>query len=75
MDKLCKQTLILNADYRPISYYPLSTNSMKRVLKSVIKGKLTILEEYDDTIKIGGTTMTVKMCTRCLRSGYVTKKV
>lgn len=57
MDKLCKQTLILNADYRPISYYPLSTNSMKRVLKSVIKGKLTILEEYDDTIQIGGTTM------------------
>lgn len=25
--------------------------------------------------EIGGTTMTVKMCTRCLRSGYVTKKV
>lgn len=24
---------------------------------------------------LGGTTMTVKMCTRCLRSGYVTKKV
>jgi len=24
---------------------------------------------------IGGTTMTIKMCTRCLRSGYVTKKV
>ncbi|MBO5691932.1 MAG: 50S ribosomal protein L28 [Spirochaetaceae bacterium] len=25
--------------------------------------------------EIGGTTMTIKMCTRCLRSGYVTKKV
>ena len=25
--------------------------------------------------EIGATTMTVKMCTRCLRSGYVTKKV
>ncbi len=25
--------------------------------------------------EIGGTTCTVKMCTRCLRSGYVTKKV
>ncbi|MGL4982071.1 MAG: 50S ribosomal protein L28 [Treponemataceae bacterium] len=25
--------------------------------------------------EINGTTMTIKMCTRCLRSGYVTKKV
>ncbi|AEE16220.1 50S ribosomal protein L28 [Treponema brennaborense] len=25
--------------------------------------------------EIGGTAMTIKMCTRCLRSGYVTKKV
>ena len=25
--------------------------------------------------EIGGTTMTIKMCTRCLRSGYVEKKV
>lgn len=25
--------------------------------------------------EIGGTTMTLKMCTRCLKSGYVTKKV
>ena len=25
--------------------------------------------------EIGGTTMTLKICTRCLRSGYVTKKV
>ncbi|GMO51449.1 MAG: 50S ribosomal protein L28 [Treponemataceae bacterium] len=25
--------------------------------------------------EIGGSTLTIKMCTRCLRSGYVTKKV
>ena len=25
--------------------------------------------------EIDGTTMTVKMCTRCLRSGFLTKKV
>ncbi|MDR1784860.1 MAG: 50S ribosomal protein L28 [Spirochaetaceae bacterium] len=25
--------------------------------------------------EIGGTTLTLKMCARCLRSGYVTKKV
>ncbi len=54
---LGKQVLILNADYRPISYYPLSVQSMKKVLKAVFKQKLTILEEYEDTINIGGTTM------------------
>lgn len=25
--------------------------------------------------ELGGTTMHVKMCTRCLKSGYVVKKV
>ena len=55
--KMEKQVLILNADYRPVSFYPLSTNSMRRVLKAVFKGKLNIIEEYDDEIKIGGSTM------------------
>ncbi len=25
--------------------------------------------------EMGGSTFTVKMCTRCLRSGFVTKKI
>jgi large subunit ribosomal protein L28 len=25
--------------------------------------------------ELGGTTMTLKVCARCLRSGYITKKV
>ncbi len=25
--------------------------------------------------ELGGTTMTLKICTRCLKSGYITKKV
>jgi 5-methylcytosine-specific restriction endonuclease McrA len=54
---LGKKVLILNSDYRPISYYPLSLNSMKRVLKSLLKNKLTIIEEYDDEIVVGGSTM------------------
>lgn len=54
---LGKQVLILNADYRPVSYYPLSTNSMRRVLKSIVKNKLTVLEEYEEEIKIGGSTI------------------
>lgn len=71
---LGKQVLILNADYRPISYYPLSLNSMKRVLKAVIKNKLTILEEYDDEIVIGGSTMKLPK-TAILKSYVKTSQV
>ena len=52
-----KQVLILNANYVPLSYYPLSVNSMKKVLKAIFKGKLNVIEEYDETITIGGTTI------------------
>ena len=54
---LGKSVLILNADYKPISYYPLSVQSMKKVLKAVIKKKIDILEEYEETINIGGATI------------------
>lgn len=54
---LGKQVLILNADYRPISYYPLSVQSMKKVLKAIFKNKINVIEEYDETITLGGTTM------------------
>lgn len=64
-----KQVLILNADYRPISYYPLSLNSMKRVLKAIFKNKLTILEEYDEEIKMGGST--IKLPKTALLKSYV----
>ncbi|MCQ2594163.1 MAG: 50S ribosomal protein L28 [Treponemataceae bacterium] len=29
----------------------------------------------DVKTEVGGTTLTVKVCTRCLRSGFITKKV
>ena len=35
---MSKQVLILNANYVPLSYYPLSVNSMKKVLKSYEEG-------------------------------------
>ena len=54
---LDKMVLILNGDYKPLSYYPLSVNGMKSVLKKIFKGRLTVIEEYDETIKMGGTTI------------------
>lgn len=43
-----------------------SYNHTRRKWKPNIIGVKTV---------IAGTTLTLKMCTRCLRSGYVTKKV
>lgn len=47
-----KPVLILNGDYQPLSRYPLSLNSMKKVLKSLLKGRINVVKEYDDTIKV-----------------------
>jgi 5-methylcytosine-specific restriction endonuclease McrA len=52
-----KKVLILNKNYRPISYYPLSVQSMRRALKGIVTDKLEVVEEYDDIITIGNSTM------------------
>lgn len=47
---LGKPVLILNADYKPLSKYPLSLNNMKKTLKSILKNRVSVVEEYDDII-------------------------
>jgi len=48
------RVLVLNADYRPISYYPLSTASWQQIMFPHVKGMTTgikrfhIVEYYDD---------------------------
>lgn len=54
---LGKQTLILNSNYQPMSYYPLSTNSIRKVMKSVLNKRVNVLEEYPETIKVSGSTI------------------
>ncbi len=39
--------LVLNADYRPLSYYPLSLWSWQDTIKAVFLDRVNILEEYD----------------------------
>jgi len=39
--------LVLNADYRPLSYFPLSLWSWQDALKSVFLGRVDIVSEYD----------------------------
>lgn len=42
--------LLLNADYRPISVYPLSLISWKDAIRLVYLDKVAIVEEYDDWV-------------------------
>ena len=39
--------LVLNADFRPLSYYPLSLWSWQDAIKAVFLERVNIVEEYD----------------------------
>src|SRR5262245_56534958 len=39
--------LVLNADYRPLSYYPLSLWSWQDAIKAVFLDRVNIVSEYD----------------------------
>src|SRR5580692_5925422 len=43
-------SLVLNADYRPLSYYPLSLWSWQDTIKAVFLERVNILEEYDRVV-------------------------
>ena len=43
--------LVLNADYRPLSYFPLSLWSWQSSVKAVFLDRVNILSEYDRTIR------------------------
>ena len=42
--------LVLNADYRPLSYYPLSLWSWQDAVKSVFLDRVSIVNYYDRTV-------------------------
>ena len=39
--------LVLNADHRPITRYPLSTWSMERTMRNTMRDRVIVLERYD----------------------------
>lgn len=43
-------TLVLNADYRPLSYFPLSLWSWQDAVKAVFLDRVDIISEYDEVI-------------------------
>jgi len=42
---------VLNADYRPLSYYPLSLWSWQDAIKAVFLDRVNIVSEYDRTVR------------------------
>ena len=44
--------LVLNADYRPLSYYPLSLWSWQDTVKSVFLDRVIIVSTYDRIVEV-----------------------
>jgi 5-methylcytosine-specific restriction endonuclease McrA len=49
--------LVLNADFRPLSYYPLSVWHWQEVVKAVFLERVNILSEYDRAVRSPGFEM------------------
>lgn len=43
--------LILNADYRPLSYFPLSLWSWQEAVKAIFRDSVTVISEYDRVVR------------------------
>jgi 5-methylcytosine-specific restriction endonuclease McrA len=43
--------LILNADYRPLSYYPLSVWPWQEAVKAIFRDTVTVVSEYDRFVR------------------------
>jgi 5-methylcytosine-specific restriction endonuclease McrA len=43
--------LVLNADYRPLSYFPLSIWSWQDAIKALVRDHVTVLSEYNQVVR------------------------
>lgn len=46
--------LILNADYKPLSYYPLSVLPWQEAVKALFRGSVSVVSEYDQIVRSPG---------------------
>ncbi len=51
--------LVLNADFRPLSYYPLSLWPWQEAIKAVWLDRVSIVAEYDETVRSPSTTIKI----------------
>ena len=50
-------TLVLNADFQPLSYFPLSLFNWEDAVKAVVKGSHAVVAEYDQVVRSPSTVM------------------
>src|SRR4051794_41774876 len=50
-------TLVLNADFQPLSYFPLSLFNWEDAVKAVVKGSHVVVAEYDQVVRSPSTVM------------------
>lgn len=51
--------LVLNADFRPLSYYPLSIWSWQDAIKAVFLDRVNIVAEYDQCVRSPSSSMKI----------------
>lgn len=51
--------LVLNADYRPLSYYPLSLWPWQDAVKAAFLERVTIVSEYEEVVRSPTTTIRI----------------
>ncbi len=61
--------LVLNADYRPLSYYPLSLWSWQDAIKAVFLDRVNIVAEYEHAVS--SPTFSMKLPSVVSLKGYV----
>ena len=49
--------LVLNADFRPLSYFPLSLWSWQDAVKAVFLDRVSVLSEYETEVRSPSVTM------------------
>lgn len=64
------QTLVLNADYRPLSYHPLSLWSWKDAVSALLLNRVNLVESYDSVVR--SPSVEVKVPSVVALKSYVT---
>ena len=72
MSAIGNPALVLNADFRPLSYYPLSLCSWQDTIKSVFLKRVSIIENYDQ--EVHSPTITLKLPSVIALKDYVMPK-
>tara|TARA_B100001123_G_C15229581_1_gene994595 strand:- start:106 stop:660 length:555 start_codon:yes stop_codon:yes gene_type:complete len=69
MQKIGNPALVLNADFRPLSYYPLSLWSWQDSIKAVFLDRVSIIENYE--LEVHSPSLTIKLPSVIALKDYV----